>query len=113
MNGISILVAGLAAFAANAQPTNTPPQTAEQPAPAPASLRTQGTLTYHKDLKLNEITLGHLTCSGIAVEAARAQNPLQLVNPAAPPQYGQAEDNVVLDPFSGRASGLKLFAIRF
>jgi len=61
----------------------------------------------------NELTVGNLTLEGVAVQAIRTDNPLQLINPFAPPEYGRAEDNVTRDPVSGKASGLKLFSIKF
>ncbi|HVM49201.1 MAG TPA: hypothetical protein VMU04_14315 [Candidatus Acidoferrum sp.] len=63
--------------------------------------------------KPNEIVRSNITYSGIAVLALKAQNPLQLVNPAAPPQYGSPADNVDRDFAPGRSFGLKLFSIRF
>lgn len=63
--------------------------------------------------KPNELSLGRLTLSGIAVEAAKTPNPLQLFNPRAPIEYGSPEDNLVRDPIHGRVTGLKLFSIRF
>jgi hypothetical protein len=61
----------------------------------------------------NEVQLNGVTYSGITIQLARTDNPLQLINPAAPPQYGSSEDNTVRDPITGRASGLKLFSIQF
>src|SRR5947208_1042146 len=61
----------------------------------------------------NELTVKGLTLDGAAVQAVRADNPLQLFNPFAPPEYGRAEANVSWDPVSGKASGLKLFSIKF
>lgn len=40
-------------------------------------------------------------------------NPLQMVNPKAPEKYGRAEDNVVLDPDTGKWKGIKLLTINF
>ena len=63
--------------------------------------------------KPNEIVKGNVAYSGVAVQVVKTSSPLQLVNPAAPPRYGSAEDNLSRDLFSGRASGLKIFSIRF
>jgi hypothetical protein len=60
----------------------------------------------------NEIKAGRLTYSGIVVESFKIDNPFQLVNPAAPVQYGLSEANLVRDPV-GRSSGLKVFSISF
>ena len=40
-------------------------------------------------------------------------NPLQMLNPKAPAQYGTAEDSVVLDPDTGKWKGIKLFSFNF
>src|SRR5579864_1902907 len=44
---------------------------------------------------------------GVLVRAAQG-NPLQMLNPKAPPQYGRAEDSVELDPDTGKWKGIKL-----
>jgi hypothetical protein len=66
-----------------------------------------------RQAKPNEIMKGNVTYSGIAVQAVKTSNPLQLFNPAAPARYGAAEDNVLRNSMTGRASGLKIFSIRF
>jgi hypothetical protein len=71
----------------------------------------QSLLTLQQE-KPNEIKRGRLTYSGILVELAKTDKPLELINPAAPPEYGSSEDNVVRDPQSGR-EGLKLFSLQF
>ncbi len=63
--------------------------------------------------KPNEIRRNGLTYSGILVEMAKTDTKLQLINPAAPPKYGSAEDNEVRDPYTGGARGLKVFSIGF
>ena len=64
--------------------------------------------------KPNEIRHNGLTYSGILVEMAKTDNKLQLINPAAPPEYGTAEDNEVRDPNTGGARGFEiLFSIGF
>jgi hypothetical protein len=75
--------------------------------------RLQETPPRLDETKPNEIKVGKLTYSGIAVEAVQLDNPLQLINPAAPVQYGFAEANLVRDPVVGRVSGLKIFSIQF
>jgi hypothetical protein len=63
--------------------------------------------------KANEIVRGKVVYSGVAVQVVKTRAPLQLVNPAAPPQYGSAQDNVLRDPITGRSEGLKFLSIRF
>src|SRR5262245_50880660 len=62
---------------------------------------------------LNEIRLGDFVYSGILIEAFRAENPLQLISPFAPPEYGSPDDNLVLDPILKKPIGLRLFSFRF
>ena len=50
---------------------------------------------------------------GVLPRAARGGNPFQMLNPKAPPEYGKAEDSVVLDPDTGKWKGIKLFTINF
>ncbi len=113
MRSLWILLTWLAVATASAQTTNTPPPSGDAPFPGQAALRLQDLSLLRAEVKPNEIVAGHLTYSGIAVEIAKTSNPLQLVNPVALPKYGAAEDNAVRDPFSGRASGLKVFSISF
>jgi hypothetical protein len=61
----------------------------------------------------NEIKLGKLEVSGIAVELATKPNPLQLINPAAPASYDSPEDNVMRDPITGHILGLKFLSLKF
>jgi hypothetical protein len=62
--------------------------------------------------KANEIKRGDVTYSGIFIQLSKTDKPLELINPAAPPEYGSSEDNVIRDPNTGR-EGLKLFSIQF
>ena len=54
----------------------------------------------------------NLQYSGILVQAVR-HNPLQLLNPFAPAQYGDGEANTVRGVTTGQAVGLKVLGIRF
>ena len=65
-----------------------------RPAPTPPPIRKENT-------------------DGVLPRAARGGNPFQMLNPKAPPQYGKAEDSVVLDPDTGKWKGIKLFTINF
>ena len=50
--------------------------------------------------------------TGVIPRAARGGNPLQMPNPFAPPKYGSAEENIVVDPdLPGRGEGIKLLSI--
>jgi hypothetical protein len=115
-----VLGTGSAFAQAQVQPTNAPPTNA-QPARASQSLLAEapglGTLNLPSlefaAAKPNEIVVGKLIYSGVAVQAIKAKNPLQLLNPAAPARYGSGRDNVVSFPFGGAGPMLKLFSIDF
>jgi hypothetical protein len=66
-----------------------------------------------REEKPNEVKRNGRTYSGILVELSKMDKPLELINPAAPPEYGTSEDNTARDPMSGEVSGLKLFSIQF
>ena len=61
----------------------------------------------------NKIVGRRVAYSGIVVQAIKADNPLQLVNPAAPEEYGNGEASVTREPKTGRVNGLRIFSIEF
>ncbi len=89
-----------------------PPENGE-PLETKTARRAQETTLTLKEEKPNQTTAGGLTYSGIAVQVVKTDNALQLINPAAPAQYGSAEDNLIRDPVDGKPSGLKIFAVSF
>lgn len=60
--------------------------------------------------KPNEIKTESGSYSGVLPQLVKTDNPLQLVNPAAPKEYGEAKDNTVYDSRDGKAQGIKLFS---
>lgn len=76
------------------------------------SVRTLQSLEQTKPVppKPNEIKTEKGVYSGVLPQVAKTDNPLQLVNPAAPKEYGDAKDNTVIDPRTGQAQGIKLFS---
>ncbi|HEX3816977.1 MAG TPA: hypothetical protein VHW03_01675 [Chthoniobacterales bacterium] len=51
---------------------------------------------------------------GVIFTAVRNGNPIQMLNPAAPARYGNAQDHVVYDPQNpGKPKGIKLFEWTF
>jgi hypothetical protein len=52
-----------------------------------------------------------LTYGGALVAAARTDKPLHLLNPLAPPEYGDGTQYLRRDPYSGQARGVALFSI--
>jgi len=61
----------------------------------------------------NKIVGRRVAYSGIVVQAIKADNPLQLLNPAAPEEYGNGEASVTREPKTGRVNGLRIFSIEF
>jgi hypothetical protein len=51
--------------------------------------------------------------SGLAIQLIRAPNPLHLINPWAPKEYGPSDQNLATDPVTGKPAGIRLFAISF
>lgn len=76
------------------------------------SVRTMQSLEQTKPVppKPNEIKTEKGVYSGVVPQAKKTDNPLQLINPAAPKEYGDAKDNTVTDPRTGQAQGIKLFS---
>jgi hypothetical protein len=116
--GMKVLLAlvGLAlggAVAATAQETNLQP------------LQVQGSLRYELPTKTrpltlvltperpNEIVGPRFSYSGILVQLFKTRNPLELINPFAPAQYGLASDNTAWNVIDGTPAGLKIFSIGF
>ncbi len=51
---------------------------------------------------------------GVVMTAVRNGNPLQMLNPAAPARYGNAQEHVTYDPANpGKPKGIKLFEWTF
>ena len=92
--------------------THTAPQQ-DQKSPTQTESRARKTPLHVEKPAPNETAHGHLKMDGILVQLVKTDNPLQLINPAAPERYGSAEDNVVRDPASGKVSGLKFLELRF
>lgn len=66
-------------------------------------------------LKPNEIAgpTPDIKYSGIIPEAVKIAEPLQLINPFAPAEYGYGEQNLDLNITTQHAPGLKFFSIDF
>ena len=48
---------------------------------------------------------------GAVPRGVRGGNPLQMLNPLAPAKYGTSAQSVMLDPYTGKWNGIKLFEI--
>jgi len=93
--------------------TNGPASFQPDPLSADLSRRIQPSVIMPLQPKPNEMSLGDLKVSGIAIEAAKTGQPLKLINPFSPPTNSSPEDNVVRDPFNGKVNGWKVFGVHF
>lgn len=50
---------------------------------------------------------------GALIQIIKANNPLQLINPFAPAEYGSGYDNVVRHPIDGKATGISALSVEF
>jgi hypothetical protein len=135
MKSICTLLFALSMIAARADSTNLPPANITLP-PANTALTPTNALPLQNvngdqwslsgsvkqpDLtpvlkleeKPNEIRLGKITLSGSLVEAVKVDNPLQLINPWAPREYGESQDNATFSLVTNQVTGWKLFSIEF
>jgi hypothetical protein len=65
------------------------------------------------EISYDKIVGERVVYSGISIQLFRAPNPLQLVNPWAPKEYGPSDQNLAIDPVTQKAAGLRFFAISF
>jgi hypothetical protein len=108
MKKMVVLVCALGALTAYGQSTS-----ADRLLESTGAQRGKAATGMVRVAKPNEIIQGDVVYSGIAVQLVKARNPVQLFNPAAPPEYGSSLDNLVRDPTTGHAFGLKILSIRF
>jgi len=54
-----------------------------------------------------------VTVDGIIPRLLRAEQPLQLINPLAPPEYGIGEEILSFHPLTRRVEGFSFFTFRF
>ena len=80
---------------------------------AEAARRKGAQLKAVEPAKSNQIVGKRFTATGIGVQVIKADNPLQLLNPVAPEEYGSGADNVTRDPRTGQVDGLKILSLKF
>ena len=119
MKALFILMMGMLSLSAvsaqttNSQPTNSPTDKFQKALQIEAARLSGETLPAIQFGEFNEIKAGRLSYSGIVVAIFKSKRPLQLLNPAAPPEFGFGADNLLRDLTSNRVSGLRLFSISF
>jgi hypothetical protein len=79
---------------------------------APAQTFTTTTKAKKQAKAQQRVPLAKREPQGVLQRAGRGGNPLQMLNPKAPAQYGTAADSLVYDD-SGKWRGIKLFEIVF
>ena len=89
-------------------PTNSvPPE--ERTATGPANVAADTRVSQGREYFSDQDRYG-----GLLYKAYRADNPLQLINPFAPQEYGQSEaGELPRDPVTGVPGGFSVFSIRF
>jgi hypothetical protein len=120
MKTICALLFALSIITARAQGTNPTTPAGAAPLPNPDQWLLSDFVRHPEQTPLltleqkpNELRLGKITLSGIAVEAVKVENPLQLFNPWAPPEYGESQDNATFSLITNRVTGWKLFSFEF
>jgi hypothetical protein len=104
------LAAGVAAGqTSQPQPQITDPLLQAEPNISPSRER----LLLLQPEKPNVISGRRFTFSGVTMQAVKLKNPLQLLNPLAPPEYSADLDNISWEPTTGKVTGLKFLSIKF
>lgn len=110
---IAVLLAGLTAYTQSTTGNDTMESQIRR---GLLDSRNQDLITVPTE-KPNEIRHGNVSYEGLFVQFVKSDNKLQLINPAAPPEYGSGRDNLIEDTSPGLANGsregLKLFSIQF
>ena len=105
MKRVSLLLTALVAFSATAQ-TKDEDESLE-------TLTDKEKPSFLDSDRPNEITVGSVSYSGIAVQGFKLRTLTELINPLAPVRYGHGEYNLVRDPIDRKPTGLKIFSIQF
>jgi hypothetical protein len=95
----NLLTIGLSLALATIAAGQTYETTGRQKPVRPTGVRPPPTVTEQREVQ------------GAIPRAVRGGNPLQMLNPLAPPKYGTAFQNVVLEPYTWKWKGIKLFEI--
>ncbi len=92
---------------------------AQPPKPADHTAKTELLPSGHESLivvkpeSANAIAGRKVVYSGVAVQIAKTKNPLQLINPFAPAEYGSGHENLDRDIITGKPTGFKFISISF
>ena len=107
MKSLALFLGAFGASLLSAEPpsTNTTSNLQAVPANLPPRIVTSLTPATPK--------AGTTTYGGVLAQAARTDQPLQLLNPLAPARYGDGTQNLAVDPLTGKAQGVTFFSISF
>jgi hypothetical protein len=106
---VAFLLIGLALGVAHAQPpSNQPPQELELQVTQAA----EKSVVFQSEMMRRVFGL-QVELGGSIPHAFRSGQPWQLINPFAPAQFGDGNDNVSVDPQTGQPTGFHLLDIRF
>ena len=100
-----ILLAMLSILTALAQPPPNNPSDVFDPSTGRAELRSKArpAARVHRNQKT----------SGVVAQVMRVRNPLKLIDPRAPSELGDGNDNVSRDPITRRAEGIRVLTVKF
>ena len=85
--------------------------TKQAPPPKPPAAAQQS-LTFQADM-LSRIFGTPVTVDGAIPRAIKSGQPLQMINPFAPKEYGDGYDNITVDKDKQKATGFSLFNLKF
>jgi hypothetical protein len=89
-------------------------QNPSQENPTDVSVRTTGPAELRSPVQVPTARMPSAPkTSGVIVQAVRVRNPLKLIDPRAPRELGDGYANVVRNPISGRAEGIRFLSLSF
>jgi hypothetical protein len=109
--GLNLLFTATAAESTNAPSASTPAPTSAPVAVAPPSSLVAPPLTP-KEVEASAPDAGAPSLGGAGPAIFRAKKPLQMLNPAAPKEYGDGTQFLSLNPHTGNSEGVTLLSFR-
>ena len=98
---------------ANGTPTDrSKPADALQLDPELTQKQIEAMFRYQTDL-VSRVFGVDVSVDGIVPRLMRAEQPLQLINPLAPPEYGIGTEILSINPLTRRVEGISFFTFRF
>jgi hypothetical protein len=107
-----LLMLTLIVVAADVRAQERPTDIREEPLPESTEEQLE-TAVQRQSALLNRLFGVDMQTTGAIPMALKARNPLHLINPLAPAEYGNGFDNTTIDLQSGQAEGISIFGVRF